>query len=111
VTQVKLYLPRNMEGYQMAVEHAQHRLAERFGGFTVMEGEGGWHNGEMVVTEPVTVLEAYGDIAHNNAVICMDHIAEYVAGANLYDEDAIMFVVDNSQYLVETADGQLKNVA
>jgi len=100
-----------MEGMNMALEHAQQRLAERFGGFTVMEAEGGWHNGDGVVTEPVTVVEAYGDIAHNNAVICMDHIVEYAAGANLYDEDAIMFTVDNSQYLVETSDGTLKGVA
>jgi len=30
---------------------------------------------------------------------------------NLYDESAIMFSVDNSQYFVETGDGELTNVA
>jgi len=100
-----------MGGYELAVEYVQETLAKRFGGFTVLQGEGGWHNGDEIVTEPVTVIETYGDIAHENAVIVMDGVTEYVAGANLHDEDAIMFTVDNSQYLVETDDGRLRGVA
>ena len=100
-----------MEGYEFAVEHAQEEMAKRFGGFTVVPAHGGWHNGEEIVTEPVRIIEAYGDVAHENAVIFMDHIAEFAAGASLYSEDAIMFTVNNSQYLVETGDGELKHVA
>jgi len=111
MTHMKLYLPTNMEGHELAVEHVQQRLADRFKGFTVMEGEGGWKAGSEIVTEPVTVIESYGDVAHENAVIFMDRIAEYVAGVNLYDENAIMFTVDHSQYLVQTDDGSLRGVA
>lgn len=100
-----------MEGFDMALQHAQQRFAERFGGFTVMEGKGGWKENGRVVTEPATIVEAYGDVAQDNAVIFMDGVAEYIVGVNLYDEDAIMFTVDNSQYLVETGDGRLKHVA
>lgn len=95
----------------MALEHAQEEIAKRFGGFTVIEGEGGWKENGRVVTESVTIIEAYGDVAHENAVIFMDHVAEFAAGASLYDENAIMFTVDNNQYLVETGDGRLKHVA
>jgi len=111
MTRVQLFLPAEMEGHQIAVEHTKEQLAKRFGGFTVVEAEGGWHNGEGIVTEPVTVVEAFGDVSHENAVIFMDGVAEYVAGVNLYDESAIMFSVDNSQYFVETGDGELTNVA
>jgi hypothetical protein len=100
-----------MGGYDLAVEHAQEQFAERFGGFTAVEAEGGWHNGDTVVTEPVTVLTAFGDVSHDNAVVFMDGVTEYIAGVNLFDEDAIMFTVDNSQYLVETDDGRLRGVA
>jgi len=108
---MKLYLPKTMEGYELAVEHAQRMIAGRFGGFTSYGGQGGWHDGDEIVTEPVTVIEAYGDVSHENAVIFMDGVTEYVAGVNLFTEDAIMFTVDHSQYLVETSDGQLRNVA
>jgi hypothetical protein len=100
-----------MGGYDLALQHAQETMAQRFGGFTVTDGRGGWHNGSEVVTEPVTVLTTFGDVSHENAVIFMDGVTEYVAGVNLFAEDAIMFTVDNSQYLVETANGRVWGVA
>jgi len=111
MTRIELYLPKTMSGYELAVEHAQVQFAERFGGFTAIEAEGGWKSGDDVLTEPVTVLTAFGDVSHENAVIFMDGVTEYVAGVNLFDEDAIMFTVDNSQYLVETDDGGVRGIA
>lgn len=103
---IKLYIPTQMSGFEGCLEHAQQQLAERFGGFTSMTGTGGWtdQNGN-VVQEPVTVIEAYGDITHGNAVIFMDSVVEYIMGYNNYDESEIMYVVGQQQYCVKSADG------
>jgi hypothetical protein len=111
MTRVTIMLPKHMDSYAACLEHAQQRLCDRFGGFTSYDARGGWHNGEEIEKEPVTVVETYADTSHENAVIFMDGIAEYVAGRNGYDESEIAFTVDDQMYVVETSDGELVGTA
>jgi hypothetical protein len=104
-------LPKPMDSYQACLEHAQQQLCDRYGGFTSYDARGGWHNGDEIEQEPVTVVEAYADVSPENAVIYMDSVVEYIAGRNGYDESQIMFTVDNEMYVVNTDDGELVDTA
>jgi hypothetical protein len=107
MTRVTLTLPKPMDSYQACLTHAQQEFCKKFGGFTSYEANGGWRESDgSICKEPVTVIEAYTDLSHPNAVIFMDGVAEYIMGRNGYEESAIMFTVNNDQYLVESADGE-----
>jgi hypothetical protein len=105
MTRVTIVLPKPMSGYDGCLEHAQERIADTCGGFTMYDATGGWVEDGCVVEEDVTVIEGYCDKSHANAVIWLDGIVEYIMGWNLYNESAIMFTVGNDQYLVNSSDG------
>jgi hypothetical protein len=102
MTQIKLYLPTEMSGYQGCINHAKRQFAQRFGGFTAYDGRGGWlHDGELQ-EEPVTVLEAVGSVEPENARVFVHGVVQYIIGYNLYDESAIMFTIDGEKHLIES---------
>jgi hypothetical protein len=94
-----------MDSYQACLEHAQKRIADTCGGFTMYDATGGWVEDGSIVEEDVTVVEGYCDKSHANAVIWLDGVVEYIMGRNGYNESAIMFTVGNDQYLVHSSDG------
>jgi hypothetical protein len=42
-------------------DRAREAFAAAFGGFTESSGFGGWFNGSAVVSEPIRILESFGD--------------------------------------------------
>lgn len=100
MTVAKLYLPKEADNYDKALELTKRRMCDIGGGYTTYDGHGGWRtdDGELI-EEPVTVLEVVENEGRDVNYIgsCMKELAHELK--DITGESAVMVVSNGEKYL------------
>lgn len=96
----KLYLPKQADGYDDALDHVCNVMARVYGGYTCYDGTGGWVDGDgEVVEEPVTVIETI--TSDERAPDLRDDVEQLAVDVKVAtDECEVLGAVDGEKIMV-----------